>query len=66
MKQQKKLGLDPVFVPERCGIKGAEIWNDIVEKNYGDQLAALKEKVGDVNKPMSLSGEHTTLKNSSL
>ena len=52
-EQQKKMGLDPVFVPERCGIKGAEIWNDIVEKNYGDQLAALKEKVGDVNKPMS-------------
>jgi AGCS family alanine or glycine:cation symporter len=52
---QKKLGLDPVFVPERCGIKGAEIWNDIVEKNYGDQLAALKEKVGDVNKPNTLN-----------
>ncbi|MBZ9687518.1 alanine:cation symporter family protein [Clostridium estertheticum] len=51
-EQQKKMGLDPVFVPKRCGIKGAEIWDDIVEKNYGEQIAALKEKVGDVNKPM--------------
>jgi AGCS family alanine or glycine:cation symporter len=49
-EQQKKMGLDPVFVPERCGIKGAEVWNDIVEQNYPEQLAALKEKVGDINK----------------
>jgi AGCS family alanine or glycine:cation symporter len=49
-EQQKKMGLDPVFVPERCGIKGAEVWNDIVEQNYPEQLASLKEKVGDINK----------------
>ena len=49
-EQQKKMGLDPVFVPERCGIKDAEAWNDIVEQNYPEQLAALKEKVGDINK----------------
>ena len=46
------MGLDPVFVPERCGIKGAEAWNDIVKQNYPEQLTALKEKVGDVNKLM--------------
>jgi alanine or glycine:cation symporter, AGCS family len=45
-EEQKKLGLDPVFVPERCGIKDAEIWNDIAEKNYSEQLKALKEKSG--------------------
>lgn len=41
---QKKLGLDPVFVPERCGIKGAEIWHKIVARAYSKELAALKEK----------------------
>jgi len=43
---QKKMGLDPVFVPERCGIKDAEIWNEIAENSYPDQLYALKQKVG--------------------
>ncbi|MDF2840337.1 MAG: alanine:cation symporter family protein [Clostridia bacterium] len=47
---QKKMGLDPIFVPERCGIKDAELWNDIAEKNYGEQLAALKEKTGNIDK----------------
>ncbi len=42
------MGLDPVFIPERCGIKDAELWTEITEKNYPDQLAALKEKVGDL------------------
>jgi AGCS family alanine or glycine:cation symporter len=31
-EEQKKMGLDPVFIPERCGIKDAEMWNEIVEK----------------------------------
>ncbi|MBU1565475.1 MAG: alanine:cation symporter family protein [Proteobacteria bacterium] len=44
---QKKLGLDPVFIPSRCGIKGAEIWEEIAARNYPEQLAALKEKTGD-------------------
>ncbi len=43
-EEQKKLGLDPVFVPERCGIKGADLWNKIVPKMYATELAALKEK----------------------
>ncbi len=43
-EQQKKMGLDPVFVPERLGIKGAELWDSIVARTYPDQLAALKEK----------------------
>ncbi|WP_121610706.1 alanine/glycine:cation symporter family protein [Mesobacillus foraminis] len=45
-EEQKKMGLDPVFIPERCGFKDAEIWNDIAEKNYPEQLAALQQKTG--------------------
>ena len=41
---QKKMGLDPVFVPERCNIKNAELWHSIAENGYPEQLAALKEK----------------------
>ncbi|HBW34575.1 sodium:alanine symporter family protein [Desulfosporosinus sp. BICA1-9] len=41
---QKKLGVDPVFVPERCGIKGAELWHKIVARSYSKELAALKDK----------------------
>ncbi|MGL4485153.1 MAG: alanine/glycine:cation symporter family protein [Anaerovoracaceae bacterium] len=39
-EKQKKLGLDPVFDPEDCGIKNAELWKDIVKEKYSD----LKEK----------------------
>lgn len=41
---QKKMGLDPVFVPERIGVKGAELWHSIAEKKYSKELAALNEK----------------------
>jgi AGCS family alanine or glycine:cation symporter len=43
-EEQKGLGLDPVFVPERCGIKGAELWDSIVKRNYAAQLAELQAK----------------------
>jgi alanine or glycine:cation symporter, AGCS family len=43
---QKKMGLDPVFLPERCGIKDAELWNSIAANHYPEQLAALKAKTG--------------------
>jgi alanine or glycine:cation symporter, AGCS family len=43
-EEQKKMGLDPVFLPERCEIKGAELWATIVQKNYAKQLAALQAK----------------------
>jgi AGCS family alanine or glycine:cation symporter len=43
-EQQKKWGLDPVFVPGRLGIKGAELWDAIVARTYPEQLAALKAK----------------------
>ena len=37
---QKKLGLDPIFIPSKLGIKGAEIWDTIIPKVYPEQLAA--------------------------
>jgi|SRR5680860_57118 len=40
---QKKLGLDPIFVPERLGIKHADLWKTIAERSYSKELAALKE-----------------------
>ncbi len=43
-EEQKKMGLDPVFVPERCGIKDADLWHSITEKRYSTELAALKAK----------------------
>ncbi len=43
---QKKMGLDPVFVPSRCGIQGAELWTTIAERSYPEELAALKAKTG--------------------
>jgi AGCS family alanine or glycine:cation symporter len=50
---QKKLGIDPIFIPSKLGIKGAEIWDTIIPKVYPKELAAYnaatknkKEKVG--------------------
>ncbi len=40
---QKKLGLDPVFVPSRIGIKGAELWDTIAKRQYPEQLEALNK-----------------------
>jgi AGCS family alanine or glycine:cation symporter len=40
---QKKMGLDPVFIPSRLGIKGAEIWDTIIPRTYAKQAEALKE-----------------------
>ncbi len=40
---QKKLGLDPVFVPSRVGIKGAELWDTIAKRQYPEQLDALNK-----------------------
>ncbi|OGO79394.1 MAG: sodium:alanine symporter [Clostridiales bacterium GWB2_37_7] len=39
---QKKLGIDPVFIPSKLGIKGAEIWDTIVARNYSKELEAYK------------------------
>jgi AGCS family alanine or glycine:cation symporter len=46
---QKKLGLDPVFIPERIGVKGADLWHTIAERRYPKELAALKAKTKGTN-----------------
>ena len=33
-ERQKKAGIDPVFIPENCGIKNAELWDEIVRDDY--------------------------------
>lgn len=46
-EDQKKMGIDPVFLPERIGIKDKEVlelWDGIAARNYPEQLAALKAK----------------------
>lgn len=37
-ERQKKLGIDPVFEPQDCNIKSAELWDDIVKEKYADLL----------------------------
>lgn len=39
---QKKLGIDPVFIPSNLGIKGAELWDTIIPKTYAKELEAYK------------------------
>jgi len=34
--RQRKLGLDPVFEPEDCGIENADLWDEIVDEKYMD------------------------------
>ena len=41
-EEQLKHGIDPVFIPERCGIQGAELWHEIIAEDYTDELAAYK------------------------
>lgn len=41
--KQRKMGLDPVFEPEKIGIENAELWNDIVKEKYSD-LVILKQE----------------------
>ncbi len=40
-EEQKKMGLDPVFVPSRIGITNAPLWDKIVATKYAPELAAL-------------------------
>lgn len=52
-ERQKKLGLDPVFIPSKVGIKGAELWETIIPRTYAAELkayeAATKEKVSKIS-----------------
>ena len=38
-ENQKKQGLDPVFVPEKLGLNNCELWDEIVREKYSAQLA---------------------------
>lgn len=44
---QLKHGLDPVFIPERCGIENAELWHRIIAEDYADELKAYKQVFPD-------------------
>lgn len=50
-EKQKKLGLDPVFDPEDCGIKNADLWHDIVKRRYAELL----EKKNALNKDKDIA-----------
>ena len=45
-ERQKKLGLDPVFVPEDCSIKNAELWHEITNEHYSDLIAEKNRVMG--------------------
>ena len=42
-ERQLKKGLDPVFIPENCGIKNAEFWHEIIQKDYAEELKAYQK-----------------------
>lgn len=42
-EKQKKMGIDPVFIPKEVGLDNCEIWDDIVANNYADLVKARKE-----------------------
>ena len=42
-EKQLQKGLDPVFVPDNIGIKNADLWNEIVNENYKEQLDKYNE-----------------------
>ena len=46
-ERQLKKGIDPVFIPEKCGIENADIWHKIVEKDYAQELEAYKRAFPD-------------------
>lgn len=45
-EKQKKMGLDPVFVPEDIGLDNCELWDEIAENRYPEQLKAKREAEG--------------------
>ncbi|MCI7223637.1 sodium:alanine symporter family protein [Fusobacterium sp.] len=42
-EKQLKMGIDPIFIPEKCGIENAELWNKIIEEDYSIELAEYKK-----------------------
>lgn len=46
-EKQLKMGLDPVFIPEKYGIENAELWNKIIEEDYTTELDNYKKVFND-------------------
>ncbi|TDP52418.1 alanine/glycine:cation symporter family protein [Aminicella lysinilytica] len=44
---QKKMGLDPVFIPEDVGFENCELWDEIVDEHYADLKAAKRAKISE-------------------
>lgn len=41
---QKVSGLDPIFIPENCGIDNAPEWHEILQRDYQEELRVYREK----------------------
>lgn len=46
-EDQKKMGLDPVFIPEDIGFDNCELWDEIVDTHYADLKAAKREAMAN-------------------
>ena len=46
-EKQLKMGLDPVFIPEKYKIENAELWNKIIEEDYNTELDNYKKVFND-------------------
>ena len=46
-EKQLKMGLDPVFIPEKYEIENAELWNKIIEEDYTTELDNYKKVFND-------------------
>jgi AGCS family alanine or glycine:cation symporter len=51
--RQRKLGLDPVFEPEDCGIENADLWDEIVDEKYADLRDAKWKAEGKTSRNMT-------------
>ncbi len=45
-EKQKKMGLDPVFIPEEAGFKNCDLWDEIVREKYQDLVDAKHQAEG--------------------
>lgn len=42
-EKQLEMGINPIFIPEKCGIENAELWNKIIEEDYSIELTEYKK-----------------------
>ncbi len=48
-ERQIKKGIDPVFIPENCGITNADVWKEIIQQDYAEELCAYQKTFPDDN-----------------